>query len=171
MNINQQAALTLSKSNLSLIVTLCELGRSQSTKTISELETQLESCYKEFESSSQALLQANDWATVCSALSNIPLLVMRLQLHQFQKVLESSVAAQLRISAVSREAMANWQRETALALQEGAGAMPLSTTLRGFFGNDHAKGPGAASLIPVADGAGSAALLSSEHQQSMQLPQ
>jgi hypothetical protein len=67
----------------------------------------------------------------------MPLLVMRLQLHQSQKVLESSIAAQLRISTVSREAMANWQRETALALQEGAGAMPLSTTLRGFFG----KGP------------------------------
>jgi hypothetical protein len=82
-------------------------------------------------------LKANDWAAVCSALSNMPLLVMRLQLHQFQKVLESSIAAQLRISAVSREAMANWQRDTALALQEGAGAMPLSTTLRGFFG----KGP------------------------------
>jgi hypothetical protein len=137
MNINQQAALTLSKSNLSLLLTLCELGRNQSAQMINELETQLESCYKEFESTSQALLQASDWAAVCSALSNMPLLVIRLQLHQFQKVLESSIAAQLRISAVSREAMANWQRETALALQEGAGAMPLSTTLRGFFG----KGP------------------------------
>ena len=134
MNINQQAALTLSKSNLSLLLTICELGRSQSTQMINELEVQLESCYKEFESTSQALLQANDWTTVCSALSNMPLLVMRLQLHQVQKILESSIAAQLRISAVSREAMANWQRETALALQEGAGAMPLSTTLRGFFG-------------------------------------
>lgn len=137
MNINQQAALTLSKSNLSLLLTLCELGRNQSAQMINELETQLESCYKEFESTSQALLQASDWAAVCSALSNMPLLVMRLQLHQSQKVLESSIAAQLRISTVSREAMANWQRETALALQEGAGAMPLSTTLRGFFG----KGP------------------------------
>ncbi|MFN4899937.1 MAG: hypothetical protein ACK5GG_00630 [Betaproteobacteria bacterium] len=137
MNINQQAALTLSKSNLSLLVTLCELGRTQSAKMINELEIQLESCYKEFESTSQALLQASDWAAVCSALSNMPLLVMRLQLHQSQKILESSIAAQLRISTVSREAMANWQRETALALQEGAGAMPLSTTLRGFFG----KGP------------------------------
>jgi hypothetical protein len=137
MNINQQAALTLSKSNLSLLVTLCELGRTQSAKMINELEIQLESCYKEFESTSQALLQASDWAAVCSALSNMPLLVIRLQLHQSQKVLESSIAAQLRISTVSREAMANWQRETALALQEGAGAMPLSTTLRGFFG----KGP------------------------------
>jgi hypothetical protein len=137
MNINQQAALTLSKSNLSLLVALCELGRTQSAKMINELEIQLESCYKEFESTSQALLQASDWAAVCSALSNMPLLVMRLQLHQSQKVLESSIAAQLRISTVSREAMANWQRETALALQEGAGAMPLSTTLRGFFG----KGP------------------------------
>jgi hypothetical protein len=138
MNINQQAALTLSKSNLSLLLTLCELGRSQSAQMINELETQLESCYKEFESNSKALMQASDWAAVCSALSNMPLLVMRLQLHQFQKVLESSIAAQLRISAVSREAMANWQRETALALQEGAGAMPLSTTLRGFFGKEPA---------------------------------
>ena len=137
MNINQQAALTLSKSNLSLLLTLCELGRGQSAQMINELETQLEACYKEFESTSQALLQASDWAAVCSALSNMPVLVMRLQLHQFQKVLESSIAAQLRISAVSREAMANWQRETALALQEGAGAMPLSAAFRGFFG----KGP------------------------------
>ena len=137
MNINQQTALTLSKSNLSLLLTLCELGRTQSAQMINELEIQLESCYKDFESTSQALLQANDWAAVSSALSNMPLLVMRLQLHQVQKILESSIAAQLRISAVSREAMANWQRETALALQERAGAMPLSTTLRGFFG----KGP------------------------------
>ena len=134
MNINQQAALTLSKSNLSLLLTLCELSRNQSAQMINELGTQLESCYKEFESTSQALLQASDWAAVYSALGNMPLLVMRLELHQFQKVLESSIAAQLRISAVSREAMANWQRETALALQEGAGAMPLSATFRGFFG-------------------------------------
>jgi hypothetical protein len=130
MNINRQAALTLSKSNLGLLLTLCELSRSQSAQMISELGAQLESCYKEFESTSQALLQANDWQAVCSALSNMPLLLMRLQYHQFQKVLESSIAAQLRISAVSREAVANWQRETALALQESAGAMPLSAALR-----------------------------------------
>ena len=143
MNINQQTALTLSKSNLSLLLTLCELGRTQSAQMINELEIQLESCYKDFESTSQALLQANDWVAVSSALSNMPLLVMRLQLHQFQKILESSIVAQLRISAVSRDAMANWQRETALALQESAGAMPLSTTLRGFFG----KGPADAANI------------------------
>lgn len=130
MNINRQAALTLSKSNLGLLLTLCELSRSQSAQMISELEAQLESCYKEFESTSRALLQANDWVAVCSALSNMPLLLMRLQAQQFQKVLESSIAAQLRISAVSREAVANWQRETALALQESAGAMPLSAALR-----------------------------------------
>ncbi|NBW00409.1 MAG: hypothetical protein EBR85_01610 [Betaproteobacteria bacterium] len=134
MNINQQAALTLSKSNLSLLLTLCELGRSQSAQMINELEAQLESCDTEFHLATKALLQANDWNAACWAVINLPLLVSRLQIHQLQKIFEASVAAQLRVTAVSREAMASWQRETALALQETAGAMPLSTALRGLFG-------------------------------------
>ena len=134
MHVNQQVGLTLSKSNLSLMLTICELTRNQSIQMIDELEKNLESCYREFEATAKNLLNANDWISVAAALGNMPYLVMKLQTQQLQKIMESWIKAQLRISSVSREAIANWQRESATALQEGAGAMPLSATLRSLFG-------------------------------------
>jgi hypothetical protein len=32
-----------------------------------------------------------------------------------------------------KDAMGGWQKETASALQEGVGAMPMSTTMRDYF--------------------------------------
>lgn len=140
MHVNQQVGLILSKSNLSLMLTLCELSRNQGIQMIDELEKNLESCYHEFEATAKSLLNASDWISVAAALGNMPALVMKLQTQQLQKIMESWIKAQLRISAVSREAIATWQRDSATALQEGAGAMPLSATLRGLFG-EAAKAP------------------------------
>lgn len=136
MNINQQIGLTLGKSNLTLLLSLCELGRNQTAVMINELEKNLEICTHEFESAAKDLLSAGDWVSVATSLGSMPLLIMRLQIHQIQKNLETWVSAQLRITSVSREAISAWQRETVTALQERAGAMPLSTTLRGFFGSE-----------------------------------
>lgn len=134
MHVNQQVGLILSKSNLSLMLTLCELTRNQGIQMIDELEKNLESCYREFETTAKDLLNASDWISVAAALGNMPYLVMRLQTQQLQKIMESWIKTQLRISSVSRDAIATWQRDSATALQEGAGAMPLSATLRSFFG-------------------------------------
>ncbi|MBU3725015.1 MAG: hypothetical protein FGM18_05820 [Burkholderiaceae bacterium] len=141
MHVNQQVGLTLSKSNLSLMLTLCELTRSQGIQMLDELEKNLESCYHEFEATAKNLLSANDWISVVAALGNMPYLVMRLQTQQLQKILESWIKTQLRVSTVAREAVSNWQRESATALQETAGAMPLSATLRGFYGQAPATPP------------------------------
>lgn len=155
MHVNQQVGLILSKTNLSLMLTLCELTRNQGIQMIDELEKNLESCYQEFESTAKNLLGAQDWISVAAALSNMPLLVMRMQTQQVQKVMESWIKTQLKISTVSREAIANWQRESAAALQESAGAMPLSATLRSLVGatapggtRTSAPGP-QAQMLPV----------------------
>ena len=141
-SLNNQAGVKLAKANISLAVRLSELAHQQNSMWMDSLQKNLSGCYSEFEANAKNALSAGDWASMSMAWATMPLLMMKMQTRQIQQMLEYNAKLQQQTNSMLRDGLATWQREAAIAMQEGAGAMPLSTALRNWF--DGAALPGAA---------------------------
>jgi len=81
---------------------------------------------------------------------------MKMQTRQIQQMLEFNARIQQQTNTILRDAMSNWQKDAALAMQESAGAMPLSTALRNWFDGAALTGNGSvASAATPSDGSSS----------------
>jgi len=133
MNINQQATLDMIKANVTLYQKTCELLHRQSAQAIENLQKATHSCETEIGQDLKRSLESGNWNAAMMAWANMPLIVMKLSTQHAQEILESGIKTQLQTTNAYKDAIAAWQRNLSLALQEGAGAMPMSATLRNFF--------------------------------------
>lgn len=133
LNFNNQTGLMLTKANTDLMLKLCEVMRANGTQLMGNLQKNVQACQTEFEANVRDSMKANNWTNMTMAWMNIPLLLMKHQAGQMQQILESSVRAQLQSSSVMKDAMSNWQKDAALAIQESSSSMPLSASLRAFM--------------------------------------
>lgn len=140
-NITTDAQMRLAKANLALTARLYELGHQQNMLLLEGLQKTLSESFQEFQSSAKSALGAGDWAAFSTIWTTMPLLVMKMQARQMQQILEFNAKTQQTMNMVLREAMSSWQKDAGAALQESAGAMPMSTALRDWF-NGAALVPG-----------------------------
>lgn len=140
-NMNTDAQMRLAKANLTLIARMYELGHQQNILLLEGLQKTLTESFQEFQSSAKSALGAGDWAAFSTAWTTIQFLTMKMQARQMQQILEFNAKTQQNMNTILREAMSNWQKDAGAALQESAGAMPLSTALRDWF-NGAAPIPG-----------------------------
>lgn len=150
---NNEASAKLAKANISLAVRLSELAHQQNSLLMDSLQKNLSSCYAEFETNAKNALSAGDWISMSTAWATIPLLMMKMQTRQIQQMLEFNAKIQQQTNTILKDAMSNWQKDAALAMQESAGAMPLSTALRNWFDGAALTGTGSvASATTPSDG-------------------
>jgi hypothetical protein len=154
MNLNNQSAMTLAKANMAFSLKLSSLMRNYNSQVMRDFQKHLEACQAEFESKTQESLAANDWASMFTAWMSAPMVFSRLQNTHMQEVMQTAMSSQLSLSNEMKDAMSGWQKETAGALQEGVGAMPMSTSMRDYF-NGYLK-PGSVAGSTARSSAGSA---------------
>jgi uridylate kinase len=133
MNLNNQSAMTLAKANMAMSLKLCSLMRHYHSQVMGDMQKHLDACQAEFEAKTQESINANDWTGIMTAWMNSPLVFTRLQNTHMQEAMQTAMSAQLTLNNEMKDAMGSWQKETAAAMQEGVGAMPMSTTMRDYF--------------------------------------
>lgn len=147
---NNDASAKLTKANISLAVRLSELAHQQNSLLMDSLQKSLSGCYAEFETNAKNALSAGDWISMSTTWATIPLMMMKMQTRQIQQMLEFNAKIQQQTNTILRDAMSNWQKDAALAMQESAGAMPLSTALRNWFDGAALTGTGSVGSVASA---------------------
>ncbi len=147
---NNEASAKLTKANISLAVRLSELAHQQNSLLMDSLQKTLSGCYAEFETNAKNALSAGDWISMSTTWATIPLMMMKMQTRQIQQMLEFNAKIQQQTNTILRDAMSNWQKDAALAMQESAGAMPLSTALRNWFDGAALTGTGSVGSVASA---------------------
>lgn len=152
MNLDPQSLLALHKVNLQLHFRLCELMRNNGLRWAGALRDSLEACNTELEHATTRVLDAGDWKTVGFVASDAYWSALQQQTRALQRFAETVVTNQTGLSAALQEAITTWQKEAALALREGAGAMPVSGLLKALIEPvaGTAAQPAAARAAPVA---------------------
>ncbi|WP_068804130.1 hypothetical protein [Thauera phenolivorans] len=152
MNLDPQSLLALHKVNLQFHFRVSELMRDNGLQWAGALRDSLEACNAEIELATTRVLDAGDWKAVGFVAGDAYWSALQHQTRALQRFAETVVATQTGFATALQEAITTWQKEAALALRKGAGAMPLSGLLEALIEpvTDAAAQPAAAGAAPAA---------------------
>lgn len=141
-NLNNEVADKLAKANINLALKWCELLHNENMQLLQSFQKGCVNCHQELENNAKKALGSNDWVSMNMSWMTLPMTLMKMQSWQTQQLFEFNAKVQQQANAMLRDAVSGWQKEVAAAMQEGAGAMPLSSALRNWFNGSMMMHPG-----------------------------
>lgn len=133
MRLDPQSSLALYKVNLQLYFRFCDLLRENGLRWAAAGRDTFEACTTEFERAATRTLDAGDWKAVGFVAGDLYWKALQQQTQALQRFAETVVANQTGFATALQDALANWQKAAAVALQETAGAMPVSAMLQSWL--------------------------------------
>lgn len=133
MYLDAQSSLTQYKVNLQFYFRLCDLLRENGLRWSEAGNRAVDACAAELESASTRMLDARDWNSLGFVASDLGWKALQLQCGAVQQLAETTLNNQSAFSAAVQEAVSSWQKDSAAALKESTGAMPISTTLQDYL--------------------------------------
>jgi hypothetical protein len=133
MRLDPQSSLALYKVNLQFYFRLCDLLRENGLRWAAAGRDTFEACATDFEHAATRTLDAGDWKAVGFVAGDLYWKALQQQTQALQRFAETVVANQTGFATALQDAVASWQKEAAAALQESAGAMPISAMLQSWL--------------------------------------
>lgn len=133
MYLDPQSSLALYKVNLKFYFRLCDLMRENMLRWSEAGNHSLDTCAAELETAATRLLDAGDWRAMGFVASDLFWKALQLQTGAMQHMTETVLGSQSSFASSLQAAISIWQKESAEALKETAGAMPISTALHDYL--------------------------------------
>ncbi len=130
MYLDAQSSLTLYKVNLQYGFRLCDLLRDNALRCSEAGSRALDSCAVQLEDAATRMLEASDWSSLGLVSSDLAWKALQLHNAAIQRTAETALDHQAALQRAVQAAVAGWQQDSAAALREARGAMPISTTLQ-----------------------------------------
>lgn len=133
MYFDPQSSLALYKVNLKFYFRLCDLVRENLLRWSDAGNHALDTCAAELETAATRLLDAGDWHAMGFVAGDLYWKALQSQTNAIQHMTETILGSQSSFASALQESISTWQKESAEALKETTGAMPISTTLQHFL--------------------------------------
>lgn len=135
MYLDPQTSLALYKVNLKFYFRLCDLARENLLRWSEAGNRSLDTTAAELETGATRMLDAADWRTMGFVASDLFWRSLQLQANAMQHMAETVLSSQGATASAVQEAISAWQKDSAAALKETAGAMPISTSMQDYLEN------------------------------------
>ena len=133
MYLDAQSSLKLYKINLQFCFRLCDLLRESGVHWSEAGNRAVDGCAAELESATTRMLDAGDWNALGFVAGDLFWKALQLQTGAVQQLAETVLGNQTAVASGVQAAVSEWQRESAAALKESTGAMPISTSLQDYM--------------------------------------